>query len=263
MKPRRLLRNHDGSANKRLNYEGKLIALHKHAQQLASATSLDEIVKYTLDAIESPLGVELADFYVVDTEKKCLRLVGLRGWSPSFTELSLRGPGFTVMAANSQQTVRISDIRKQEGYVDAEARSGKAISTTRLSELVVPVIVEGKTVAILNVESSQLNAFNDEDQRLLETLAVHVGSALERLRHEEELEAVARFPSENPSPVFRLNRNGTILYTNEASNALLQKWGSKVGGICPKFWHDLATESLTHQTSKTVDIDLEERTYRD
>ena len=86
----------------RIKLHEKLTALHKHAQQLASATSIDEIIKYTLDAIESPLGVELADFYVVDTEKESLRLVGLRGWSPSFSELSLRGPGFTVMAANSQ-----------------------------------------------------------------------------------------------------------------------------------------------------------------
>jgi len=222
-----ILASHVGSAYKRLNYEGKLIALHKHAQQLASATSLDEIIKYTLDAIESPLGVELADFYVVDTEKECLRLVGLRGWSPSFSELSLRGPGFTVMAANSQQTVRIPDISKEEGYVDSAGRSGKEVSTTRLSELAVPVIVEGKTVAVLNVESSQLNAFNDEDQRLLETLAVHVASELRRLSREEALrhqtdllqktfnsmtDAIFVLDAKNPPTILECNETATRIF---------------------------------------------------
>ena len=241
--------------------EGKLIALHKYAQQLASATSLDEIIKYTLDAIESPLGVELADFYVVDTEKECLRLVGLRGWSPSFSELSLRGPGFTVIAANSQRTVRIPDIRKEEGYVDAAGRSGKAVSTTRLSELAVPVIAEGKTVALLNVESSQFNAFNDEDQRLLETLAVHVASALERLRQVEKLEVMAKFTSENPNPVLRLDRHGTVLSANEASKALLQNWGSGIGQVVPKPWRDLVTDALLSGEGRNTDIELGGRSY--
>jgi len=256
-----ILASHVGSAYKRLNYEGKLIALHKHAQQLASATSLEEIIKCTLDAIESPLGVELADFYVIDTEKECLRLVGLRGWSPSFSELSLRGPGFTVMAANSQQTVRIPNISKEEGYVDSAGRSGKAVSTTRLSELAVPVIVEGKTVAVLNVESSQLNAFNDEDQRLLETLAVHVGSALGRLRHEEELETLARFPSENPDPILRLDRHGTVLFANEASKALLQDWNSGIGQAAPKPWRDLVTDVLSFGEGRNIDIELGGKSY--
>jgi PAS domain S-box-containing protein len=256
-----ILASHAGSAYKRLNYEGKLIALHKHAQQLASATSLDGIVKYTLDAIESPLGVDLADFYVVDTEKECLRLVGLRGWSPSFSELSLRGPGFTVRAANSQQTVRISDISKEEGYVDSAGRSGKAVSTTRLSELAVPVIVEGQTVAVLNVESSQLNAFNDEDQRLLETLAVHVGSALGRLRQVEELEIMARFPSENPNPILRLDRHGTVLSANEASKALLQDWDSGIGQAAPKPWRDLVIDVLSSGEGRNIDIELGGRSY--
>jgi len=259
--PRRLLGNNADSAHKRPKYEGKLIALHKHAQQLASATSLDEIIGYTLDAIESPLGAELADFYVVDTEKECLRLVMSRGRSPSFSELSLRGPGFTVKAANSQQTVRISDIRKEAGYVDDAGRSGKAVSTALLSELAVPVIVEGKTVAVLNVESSQLNAFNDEDQRLLETLAVHVSSALGRLRHEEELESMARFPSENPDPILRLSRQGTVLTANEACKALLQDWGSGLDKTAPKLWRDLVTDVLSSRKDRNIDVELGSRAY--
>ena len=166
----------------------------------------------------------------------------------------------TVRAANTKATLRISDTRKEPGFVDPKGYDWTGLPTT-LSELVVPVLIDAETVAVLCVDSPRLGNFTDDDQRLLETLAIHVGLALERLRHGDELETVARFSSENPSPVFRLDENGTILYANQASNALLQKWGCKVGGICPKFWQDLVTELLIHQTSKTVDIDLEERAY--
>ena len=51
-----------------------------------------------------------------------------------------------------------------------------------LSELTVPVLVRDETVAVLNIESTRVNAFAKDDQTLLETLAAHVGSAISRLR---------------------------------------------------------------------------------
>jgi signal transduction histidine kinase len=59
-----------------------------------------------------------------------------------------------------------------------------------LSELAVPVVVDDDTIAVLNVESAQLNAITDEDQTLLETLAIHVASDIRRLR---DLEALQRY----------------------------------------------------------------------
>jgi PAS domain S-box-containing protein len=50
-----------------------------------------------------------------------------------------------------------------------------------LSELAVPVIVNGSVVAVLNVESARLGAFTESDQVLLETLVMHVSSAIARL----------------------------------------------------------------------------------
>lgn len=54
-----------------------------------------------------------------------------------------------------------------------------------LSELVVPVIVGTEVAGVLNVESQRLEAFNDEDQKLLETLASYVASAIIRLKHND------------------------------------------------------------------------------
>jgi PAS domain S-box-containing protein len=49
------------------------------------------------------------------------------------------------------------------------------------------VLTNAEVVAVLVVDSTRTDNFNAADQRLLETLATHVGSALGRLRYEEEL----------------------------------------------------------------------------
>ena len=53
--------------------------------------------------------------------------------------------------------------------------------------MVVPVLVDAEVVAVLCVDSIRPDNFTDGDQRLLETLAIHVGSELGRLRDEDKL----------------------------------------------------------------------------
>jgi PAS domain S-box-containing protein len=167
---------------------GKLLALHSLAQQLESTKTVDEVIKHTLDAMEFTLGFSSADFEFVDEERRCLLVTGKRGAKPfSFSKLPLDGPGVTVKAANTRKTIRLPDTRIEKEYVDDEGRAGKEASPTKLSELAVPVMMNDKVVAVLNVESTRLSAFTDEDQSLLETLAAHVSSVLKRLKQDEGL----------------------------------------------------------------------------
>ena len=220
-----ILASHVGSVYKRLNYEEKLFALHRHAQRLTSTTSAAEIVEHTLDALEHTLGFDAADFSIAEKGRLCLK--GVRGTNPAFSELALDGPGVTVKAANSKRTIRITDITEEGAYVDDDGRAGKGISPIRFSELAVPVIIDDKVVAVINVESNQLNAFSDEDQRLLETLAVHVASELRRLSREEALrhqadllqntfnsmtDAIFVLDAKNPPTILECNETATRIF---------------------------------------------------
>jgi two-component system sporulation sensor kinase A len=174
---------HDITERRRM--EERVRSLHKHALQLTSATSIEEIAKYTLDAAEFALGFDWAD--VLTVENGYLKLRRVRGPHVAFSVLPLNGPGISVRAANTKSTVRVSDTRKDAGYVDGKGTDWKG-PPTMLSEIAVPVITDNEVVAVLNVESTQLNAFTYDDQALLETLAAHVASDMKRLEHERELE---------------------------------------------------------------------------
>jgi two-component system CheB/CheR fusion protein len=55
----------------------------------------------------------------------------------------------------------------------------------------------------------------------------------ERKRMEEHVRSVALFPEENPSPILRVARDGTLLYANRAAKPMLEKWRSDYGKDVP------------------------------
>jgi len=83
----------------------------------------------------------------------------------------------------------------------------------------------------------------------------------ERKRAEEGIRSLAKFPSENPNPVLRLDPDGIILYANQASQVLLKDWGGEVNGYAPLFWRDLVTDALKNNSKKTVDVECGEQVY--
>ena len=170
----------------RKQMEEKLKALHKHSMQLSAAKTLDDVVNYTLDAMEFTLGFDLADFCIVEGERIFVK--GSRGVPISPSKWPVGGPGIVAKTASTGKTLRALDVRKEPAFVDARKVTLKEEYPPTLSELAVPVLVNGNVVAVLNVESSRLDAFTETDQMLLETLAMHVTSALGRLRHVETLE---------------------------------------------------------------------------
>lgn len=51
----------------------------------------------------------------------------------------------------------------------------------------------------------------------------------EREEAEERMRALARFPEDNPNPVFRVDEEGAIRYSNEAGRTLLETWNLRRG----------------------------------
>jgi PAS domain S-box-containing protein len=170
--------------------EEKLNVLHRHATELNAANSVDEISNHTLAAIEFTLGFRYAEFEII--EDGVVRIKNARGLPSLLEPLPLTGPGVVVKAANTKRTLRIPDTREEPAFVDTGAVDRQGRPVVMLSELAVPVIVDGQAVAVINVESHMPDAFTEMDQILLETLAMHVSSAISRLRQMDGLHQRAK-----------------------------------------------------------------------
>ena len=169
-KPAVIAQTRDVTASKR--FERQVIALHDHAAELSHASSLEEVSRSFLDVVESVIGFYVGAFMIVKDDD--LMPYSTRGALRYDKPIPIMGKGITAKAAREMRSVLVNDLKDNPDFLRGSLDSR--------SELAVPVILDGEVVAILNFESLETNAFDEVDQKLLETLAVHVASSIYRIR---------------------------------------------------------------------------------
>lgn len=65
----------------------------------------------------------------------------------------------------------------------------------------------------------------------------------------------------NPNPVLSVDKDGTILYSNEASEPLLQEWGTKIGEKLPSSIEDLVLKTVFRNSPETKEVRVGKRVY--
>ena len=83
----------------------------------------------------------------------------------------------------------------------------------------------------------------------------------ERKLAEEEIQNLAKFPSENTNPVLRIGANGTIRYANTASDSLLSMWERKEGMKVPDDWKQHITYALELGSKQEIEVKCGDRYY--
>ncbi|KAJ4409364.1 hypothetical protein N0V91_002720 [Didymella pomorum] len=73
------------------------------------------------------------------------------------------GRGVCGAAAKTMQTQLVPDVEKFPGHIACDGASK--------SEIVVPIVKDGKVMAIIDIDCAEENGFDEEDQRALEELA--------------------------------------------------------------------------------------------
>ena len=114
-----------------------------------------------------------------------LEIHASKGLPPGASRLQLRiGEGITGWVARTGKPARVGDVTQDVRYV--AARRGVR------SELAVPLEVNGETRGVLNVDSDRVDAFNTDDQGLLQELAVQAAKVIHNTWLYEQLRLKAR-----------------------------------------------------------------------
>jgi diguanylate cyclase (GGDEF)-like protein len=82
--------------------------------------------------------------------------------------------GITGQVARTGKAQRIGNVHRVEEYVEIDDRT--------VSELCVPIKFKEQILGVINVESTKRDAFNEDDERLLITLAGQIATAMEQIR---------------------------------------------------------------------------------
>jgi len=145
-------------------------------EEVNSSLDLDEVLARTAALIKRVLDYEFFGVLLLEEGGTHLKHRFAIGYPKELAE-SLRipvGQGITGTAAATRQAVRVSDTTQDPRYINA-------IESVR-SELAVPLLISGKCIGVLDIQSRHLNYFTRDQQNVLMLLAGRLAVAIENAR---------------------------------------------------------------------------------
>ena len=162
----------------------RLEEINSHALLLSNFDTVDEVADYTFKIVKKILGFEQGYIGIVEDEYLKFRYSTEPYIVP---DLKLDGKGITTRTYRTGTTQLVRDTRLDPDFVkDIE-------SIEFLSELDVPIKVDGRVFAIINLQDERLNYFSDEDREVVEILARHLGSVIENIKRKEKLASLHKY----------------------------------------------------------------------
>ena len=160
----------------RQHQQGELEVLNQLSAIAAAARDEDELFGAVTDLLGRTLATDDFGFLLLDPRLQIVRThASYHTVDPDRRVFALEtSAGVIGRTVRSNQPQRVGDARRDPDFVS----HGKG----RLSELCVPLQVNGELIGVINAESARLNAFSWSDEQLLVIMANHISTALNGLR---------------------------------------------------------------------------------
>jgi|GEM_PF-322199 len=157
----------------------QLRALMEVSRQVGSILDVEAILQRVGIIIQETLGYHRVNVGLIEGEDLVFAArAGDEGAALAPMRLKVGQEGITGWVAGSGEALLANDITQEPRYVGPIA--GEAARTA--AELAVPVVIEGRTAGVLDVQSTIRGGFDDQDQQLLQTLADHLSVAIQNAR---------------------------------------------------------------------------------
>src|SRR6266849_3308900 len=162
-----------------------LATLAEIGEEVNASLDLDEVLARTAALIKRHIDYEIFGVLMIEGDGSYLRHRFSIGYSRELAD-NLRiplGQGITGSAAATGHPVRVSDTLKVARYINA-------IDSVR-SELAVPLMLRGKCVGVLDIQSRHVDYFTRDQQNILTLLASRLAVAIENARLFQKVSAQA------------------------------------------------------------------------
>jgi sigma-B regulation protein RsbU (phosphoserine phosphatase) len=153
-----------------------LATLAEIVQEMSASLDLDEVLVTAADLIRRLIEYEIFAVMLLDERTEALRFrfaIGHRREVVENWQIKL-GQGITGRVAASGKPIRVADVSKEENYLNA-------VESVR-SELAIPLILKGKCIGVLDIQSRELDYFTRDQQNILTLLAGRLAIAIENAR---------------------------------------------------------------------------------
>ncbi|WCL51407.1 sigma-54-dependent Fis family transcriptional regulator [Leptospira sp. GIMC2001] len=142
----------------------------------------DGLLELILDRCIQISGAESGSLMLINEKETVLDVITSRGMGlQKMNEVRLKiGQGITGMAASTGKGKLVNDVRKDADYIQ--------VKEDILSELVVPMIVDGLAIGVISLDSNRLNAFTKDMFDIVAVLANQAAQVFKNLQTFRNLE---------------------------------------------------------------------------
>jgi len=149
-------------------------------QRMTSILPLAELLDQTAEMIQGTFGYSHVGIGLVEGDEVVYRAGAGDLWDdPDFAfrpaRLTVGSEGLTGWVAASGEPLLVSDVSKDPRYVLMQGSGTK-------SELVLPIKAKGEVIGVLDVQSDNVDSFDESDLRVLQSLANQAAIAIENAR---------------------------------------------------------------------------------
>jgi sigma-B regulation protein RsbU (phosphoserine phosphatase) len=152
------------------------------ATSTAQSLDLDELLESVAQNIQRVLHYDLFAILLYSDRRKDLKIrfaIGHRAEVVKSVRIKL-GEGITGLAAETREPILVSDVRNDDRYLNS-------LDAVRC-ELAVPMIARQHLVGVIDIQSTQVDAYNEYDRAMLRLIASRVASAIDNARLHRRVE---------------------------------------------------------------------------
>ncbi|MGA7678427.1 MAG: histidine kinase [Dehalococcoidia bacterium] len=174
----------------------QLRTVNEVGRKISSVVKLDELLPYVGNLLRETFHYYNVNIFLLEPSSgmlalKALCLSGQKGVIPVGVPLGVDEESIVGWVAQAGEPILANDVVEDPRY-----RAVEALRET-MSELAVPVKIGNKVLGVLDIESTEVDAFNEADLYTAQTLADQLAVAIENARLYEETRQIAVMEERN------------------------------------------------------------------
>ena len=148
--------------------------LYETGMKLSGSLQLDEVMREILNSLRQAVQFDGAGVYLINPKTNWVDSVYSTGFDGEADTHMKVGQGLVGFVAQSGQPLIVPDVRSDARYVGARSST--------VSEIVVPIMLDGRTIGVFNLESDQPGAFDHSTRSIMAAFAAQAAISIERAR---------------------------------------------------------------------------------
>ncbi len=168
----------------------QLRTINEVSRKISSIVNLDELLAYVGNLLRQTFHFHNVNIFLFEPSSgklmlKTLHFSGQKSVIPVGVPLEMAEEGIIGRAARTGEYVLVNDLKLEPGY-----RKPEGLGET-MSELAVPVRMGGRVLGVLDIESTEVDGFDEADVFTAQTLADQLAVAIDNARLYQEMRSMA------------------------------------------------------------------------